>query len=98
MLHNIEQGRGILLEKSNFALFSGIIVDEEPSTFQEAWNHEDPKARGKLQNAIKRSFVIWINNKFGRSLRKRIFQRIEEPSNGNRFSKQSEMEFLEQEW
>jgi hypothetical protein len=32
---------------------------------------------------LKWSFVIWISNKFGRSLRKRIFQRIEEPPNVN---------------
>jgi hypothetical protein len=32
---------------------------------------------------LKRSFVIWISNKFERSLRKKIFQRIEEPSSVN---------------
>jgi hypothetical protein len=32
---------------------------------------------------LKRSFVIWISNKFGRSLRKRIFQKIKELSNVN---------------
>jgi hypothetical protein len=46
-MQNIEQGREILLEQENVALFNGIVVDEEPSTFEEAWNHEDPKDRGK---------------------------------------------------
>jgi hypothetical protein len=32
---------------------------------------------------LKRSFVIWISNKFGRSFRNRIFQRIEELSSVN---------------
>jgi hypothetical protein len=32
---------------------------------------------------LKRSFVTWVSNKFGRSLRKRIFQKIEKPSNVN---------------
>jgi hypothetical protein len=32
---------------------------------------------------LKSSFVIWISNKFGRSSTRRIFQRIEEPSNSN---------------
>jgi hypothetical protein len=32
---------------------------------------------------LKRSFGIWKSNKFGRSLRKRIFQRMEESSNVN---------------
>jgi hypothetical protein len=47
MLQNIEQGRKILLEQANVALFSGIVIDEEPSSFDEAWNHDDPNARGK---------------------------------------------------
>jgi hypothetical protein len=64
----------------------------------EAWNHDYPKARGKWQDSIKRSFVIWISNKFGRSIRKRIFQKIEEPSNLNESSRLSESEFEEQDW
>jgi hypothetical protein len=36
---------------------------------------------------LKRSFVIWISSNFERLLRKRIFQRIEEPSNVNSSSK-----------
>jgi hypothetical protein len=78
MLQNIEQGKEILLEQPNIALLSGIMIDKEPSTFDEAWNHDDPKSRGKSQDAIKKIFVVWISNNFGRSLRKRIFQRIEE--------------------
>jgi hypothetical protein len=54
MLQNIEQGKEILLEQVNVALFSGIMIDTEPSSFDEAWNHVDPKARGKLQDAIKK--------------------------------------------
>jgi hypothetical protein len=48
MLQNIEQGREILLEQANVALgVSGIVIDEEPSSFDEALNHGDPKTRGK---------------------------------------------------
>jgi hypothetical protein len=32
------------------------VIDEEPSTFDEAWSHDDPKARGKWQDAIKEEF------------------------------------------
>jgi hypothetical protein len=32
MLQNIEQGREILLEQVNVTLFSGIVIDKEPST------------------------------------------------------------------
>jgi hypothetical protein len=31
MLQNIEQGREFLLEQANVALFSEIVIDEEPS-------------------------------------------------------------------
>jgi hypothetical protein len=47
MLQNIEQESKILIEQENVALFSGIVIDEVPSSFDEAWNHDDPKARGK---------------------------------------------------
>jgi hypothetical protein len=57
MLQNIEQGREILLEQANVAFFCGIIIDEEPSSFDEVWNHDDPSSRGKWRDAIKRSFV-----------------------------------------
>jgi hypothetical protein len=30
------------------------VIDEEPSIFDEAWNHDDLKARGKWRDAIKR--------------------------------------------
>jgi hypothetical protein len=35
-------------------LFSGIVIDEEPSTFDEAWSHVDSKASGKWRDAIKK--------------------------------------------
>jgi hypothetical protein len=41
MLQNIEKGKEILFEQANIALFSGIVIDEEASTFDVAWNHED---------------------------------------------------------
>jgi hypothetical protein len=57
MLQNIEQEREILLDQVNVALFRGIVIDEEPSTFDEVWNHEDPKARGKWQDVIKKEIL-----------------------------------------
>jgi hypothetical protein len=81
VLQNIEQGREILHEQA--CVVWRIVIGEEPSSFDEAWNHDDQKARGKWEDSIKRSFVIWISNKFGRSLRKKIFQKIEELSTVN---------------
>jgi hypothetical protein len=54
VLQNIEQGREILLEQANAALISRIMIDEEPSSFDEAWNHDDPKACGKWRDDIKK--------------------------------------------
>jgi hypothetical protein len=54
MLQNIEQGRETLLEQAYVALFSGIVIDEKLSSFDEAWNYGDPKARGNWQDAIKK--------------------------------------------
>jgi hypothetical protein len=83
MLQNIEQGREILFEWANSKLFREIVIGKEPGTFDEAWNHDVQKARGNGEMPLKRSLVIWISNKFGRSLRNRIFQRIEKQSNLN---------------
>jgi hypothetical protein len=65
VLQYIEEGREILLEQANVALFSGIVIDEELSNFDEAWNHDDPKARGKWRDTIEKELMIWISNKFG---------------------------------
>jgi uncharacterized protein with HEPN domain len=35
-------------------LFSGIVIDEEPPSFVEAWNHDDLKDLGKWRDAIKK--------------------------------------------
>jgi hypothetical protein len=54
VLQNIKQRREILLEQANVALFSGIAIDEESSTFDEVWNHDDPKSREKWRDANKK--------------------------------------------
>jgi hypothetical protein len=48
IVERIERGREILLNHTNFAAFSGGLAEqEEPTTFNEAWNHYDPKAIDK---------------------------------------------------
>jgi hypothetical protein len=47
-----------LLGQANIALFRGIVIDEEPSTFDEAWNHDDPKVREKWRDAIKKDLCV----------------------------------------
>jgi hypothetical protein len=77
VLQNIEQGREILFEKANIALFSGTVINEEPSNLMKHGIMMIQKLEEIGKMPSKRSFVIWISNKFGRSLRKIIFQRIE---------------------
>jgi hypothetical protein len=41
-----KEGKSLLSTQANVVLFSGIVIDEEASIFDEAWNHKDVKARG----------------------------------------------------
>jgi hypothetical protein len=49
MLQNIKQSSKIMLEQGFVAVFRGIVIVEETSTYDEAWNHED----SKLENNVK---------------------------------------------
>jgi hypothetical protein len=33
-----------------------VVTNEEPNTFYEAWNHDDPKVRDKWREAINEVF------------------------------------------
>jgi hypothetical protein len=52
----IKQGREILFDQANVALFSGRVINEEPITFSQALNHEDPKVRENWLSAINKDF------------------------------------------
>ena len=54
IIENIEQGREILLDQVNFALFSASPSAVEPATFEEALNHPNPKNRELWRAAIKK--------------------------------------------
>jgi hypothetical protein len=56
IVEQIEQGRELLLDQVNFALFSGMVINEEPATFEQAWNHQDPKITEKWREAINKEF------------------------------------------
>ena len=55
IVDNFEQGRDILLDSVNVALICGKVI-EEPQSFDEAWNCEDPDQRDKWRAAIKKEF------------------------------------------
>jgi hypothetical protein len=42
------------LSRQILRFFIGTVIDEEPSSFDKSWNHNDPKARGKWQDAVKK--------------------------------------------
>jgi hypothetical protein len=53
VLESIEQGREIFLDQVDVAMFgSASVFQEEPKTFDEAWNHEDLVMREKWREAI----------------------------------------------
>jgi hypothetical protein len=56
VVEQFEQGRELLLDQANVALFTGSVINEEPSTFHQAWNHEDPNVKENWRAAIKKEF------------------------------------------
>jgi hypothetical protein len=56
LVEQIEQGREVLLDQVKLAFFSGMVINEEPSTFEQAWNHQDPKVRERWREAINKEF------------------------------------------
>jgi hypothetical protein len=56
IVEKIEQGRKILLDHANFAFFGVGTVEKEPTTFEEAWNHDDPRSQEKWREAINKEF------------------------------------------
>jgi hypothetical protein len=65
IVKNIELGRDTILDQANIVLFSGNI-QFEPTTFDQAWNHANPKDRYNWRIAIKKEFndmkskKVWI--------------------------------------
>jgi hypothetical protein len=56
VIDDLEQGREILLDQVNLALF-GVDFEDEPGTFDEAWNCKDPINHEKWRMAIKKEFT-----------------------------------------
>ena len=54
---DIEPGRETFLDQVNVAMLSSASgFQEEPKTFDEAWNHQDSAMREKWRNAINKEF------------------------------------------
>jgi Reverse transcriptase (RNA-dependent DNA polymerase) len=63
IIENIEQGREIQLDQVNFALFSASASELEPTSFNDAWNHTDPKNRELWEIAMNKELGEIENKK-----------------------------------
>jgi hypothetical protein len=54
IVNDIEQGRDIILDQANIALFSEA-TQFEPTNFEQAWSHNDAKDK-KWRMVIKKEF------------------------------------------
>jgi hypothetical protein len=46
-----------LLDYANFAFIGVGTVEKEPTNFEKAWNHDDPRSQEKWREAINKEFV-----------------------------------------
>ena len=65
---DIEQGRNIILDQANIALFSENL-QVETITFDQACYNSDPKDRENGELSSRRSLKIWKGRRFGKLLR-----------------------------
>jgi hypothetical protein len=79
-------------------LFSEIVIDEESSTFNEAWNHEDPKAREKWRDAIKKELSDMDKQQVLEIVRKEDIPKNRRIITCKRIFKIKGKEILEQDW
>jgi hypothetical protein len=47
LVKRLKLGREKIFDQASFALLSGMVINEEPTTFDQAWNHKYPKIREK---------------------------------------------------
>jgi hypothetical protein len=47
---------GNTFDQANVALYGGRVIDGEPTTCNQAWNHEDPKVRENWRAVIDKEF------------------------------------------
>jgi hypothetical protein len=56
IVERIEQRREILFNHANFAFIDVGTVVKEPTTLEEAWNHDDPRSQEKWRKTINEEF------------------------------------------
>jgi hypothetical protein len=65
IIESIDQGREIILDQANIALFSGGI-QVEPTNCYQARDHQDPEDQEKWRDAIKKELGDWKVRKYGK--------------------------------
>jgi Reverse transcriptase (RNA-dependent DNA polymerase) len=69
IIESIDQVREIILDQANIALFSGGI-QVEPTTYYQAWDHQDPEDQEKWRTAIKKELNNMETEKVWESIKK----------------------------
>jgi hypothetical protein len=82
IVHDIEQGRDIILDQANIALFSAA-TKFEPTNFEQAWNHNGTKNREKWRIMIKKEFNDMDSKIFWETINKEMYQKEEDISSVN---------------
>jgi hypothetical protein len=72
VVEKFKQGREILFYQATVALFSGRVINEEPSAFYQAWNHNDPKVRENWRAAINIEFDEMNKKKVWEIIKKEV--------------------------
>jgi hypothetical protein len=61
IVDDVDQGRKIILNQPNIALFRGA-TQFKPKNFEQAWNHNDAKDQEKWRIVIRKSSMTRIQN------------------------------------
>jgi hypothetical protein len=69
IIESIDQGRETIPDQANIALFSGGI-QVEPTTYHQAWDHQDPVDWEKRRTAIKKEVGDMESKKLWRTIKK----------------------------
>jgi hypothetical protein len=99
LIKNIEQRREIQLDQANFALFSASAYELEPTSFNDAWNHPDPKNPELWRIVFYKELGEMENKKVWEIIKTRkMFQMEEEQLNVSGFLISKETAYFELDW
>jgi hypothetical protein len=98
LLKGLSKEREILLDHANFAFFGRRNVEREPSTFEEVWNHDDPRSIEKWREAINKEFEEMEKKQVCEVMKNKTFLKIEEQLSAIGSSRSRETGSSELDW